>query len=97
MKIDPRVSNEFGVEFPPPTPWWRWQPMTVNRVVELVFGNAVPFTTATAVLGLGAFAQALWPLAVFVFAAISALAGLIVLAVFGLVLVANSIDVAERE
>lgn len=91
MKVEKRLSEEFGMDLPPPTPWY-WQPMTINRIAEWVVGHLLHFTIIPALLASGAVIGRYYPPAVWWLFGTAGVAALCIAALFVIVLIANSMD-----
>jgi hypothetical protein len=95
MKIDKRLSEEFGTDLPVPTPWWKtwllWH-WTTERLIEASFGNAINAMIYTALLGVGAWVGQWVASAPYWFLGISACILLCLVVIFGLVLLASAVD-----
>jgi hypothetical protein len=93
MKIDKRLSEEFGTDLPPPTQWWHlgW-PWTRDTIIEATLGNAITAIVYTGLLGIGAWVGQWVALAPYWFLGISACIMLCLAAAFLLVLAASAAD-----
>jgi hypothetical protein len=93
MKVDKRLSEEFGMDLPPPTAWWHlglgW---TRDTIVEATLGNAITAMVYTGLLGIGAWVGQWVASAPYWFLGISACIMLCLVVAVLLVLAANAAD-----
>lgn len=89
MKIDKRLSEEFGTPLPEPTVHWSWR---TQDIIEWIVGHMVPITLNSALLALGAVAGRYYPPAVWWFFGVAGTAALCIVAMFVVVLIASSMD-----
>lgn len=90
MKIDKRLSEEFGTPLPEPTVHWSWR---AKDMIEWFVGHLVPITVNAMLLAVGALIGRLYPPAIYWFLGISCFTVLCILAMFAVVLVANMFDI----
>jgi hypothetical protein len=93
MKIDKRLSEEFGTPLPEPSVHWSWNARDIGgRASEWLVGHLVPITLNSALLALGAVAGRYYPPAVWWLFGIAGAAAFCIAVLFVVVLIANSMD-----
>jgi hypothetical protein len=88
MKVDKRLSEEFGTPLPEPVSYQS----SGESIVEWFFGHLVPAGVNAALLAAGALIGHYYPPAFWWFLGVAGFAALCIAAMFVVVLIASSMD-----